>query len=189
MEIEKWEERYRLRERESEDYRSEPVKLVAETALKLTTGRALDLACGTGRNAIWLAKQRWKVTAVDGSPSAIEAVRRRAEDAGIQIDAKVADLEKWEFQIEPGKWDLICVCYYLQQDLFEPAKHGLAPGGVIISIVHIDLANEPEGQHRLRPGELIGYFRDLEILHTFEGKPDDPAHKRAVAEVVARKPK
>src|SRR4051812_36289406 len=157
MEIGKWDARYRSREREREDYASEPVKLVAETAKQLKPGRALDLACGTGRNAIWLAKQGWEVTAVDGAPAAIEAVGRRAEQFAVTINTRVADLEKREYQIAPGAWDLICICYYLQLDLFEPAKRGLAPGGVIISIVHVDLPGEPPGQHRLKPGELAGF--------------------------------
>ncbi len=188
MKIPDWEQRYRSRERELEDYASAPVKLVAETAKMLTPGRALDLACGTGRNAVWLATQGWSVTAVDGAAAAIEALGRRAQQAGVAVQVKVADLEKQQFRIEPGAWDLICICYYLQPALFEPAKRGLAPGGVIIAIVHIDLPGERPGQHRLRRGELAGYFRDLEILHSYEGRPDDPAHQREVAEIVARKP-
>jgi len=187
MEIWEWEERYRSREREKEDFAAEPVKLVKETAKKLKPGRALDLACGTGRNALWLAKQGWLVTGVDGAPTAIDTVRRRAEALGVVVEAKVANLEKREYQIEPNAWDLICICYYLQRDLFEPAKRGLVFNGIIIAIAHIDLPNEPTGQHRLKPGQLAGYFRNFEILHDFEGKPDDPAHQRAVAEVVARR--
>jgi tellurite methyltransferase len=150
-------------------------------------GRALDLACGTGRNALWLAQRGWKVTAVDGASAAIAVLLGRARELGVAVDASVADLEEWEYRIEPEAWDLICICYYLQRDLFEAAKSGLAPGGTMISIVHISAPGEPATEHRLLAGELAIYFRDMEILHYFEGQPEDPAHRRAVAEVVARR--
>jgi SAM-dependent methyltransferase len=188
MKISDWNDRYRLRLRVREDFASEPVALVVRFAKTLKRGRALDLACGTGRNAVWLAQQGWNVTAIDGAPAAIESLNLRAQENGVKVNAQVADLEAGEFQIRPGAWDLICICYYLQRDLFEPAKHGLAPGGVLISVVHLSENNEPATEHRLLPGQLIEYFRDMEILHSFEGLPDDPAHRRAVAEIVARKP-
>jgi SAM-dependent methyltransferase len=187
MDIQRWEERYRSKQRLPEDFATDPTALVARTAKALPVGRALDVACGTGRNALWLAQQGWKVTAVDGAPTAIEVLLGRARERGLSVEAVVANLEKWEYRIEPEAWDLICICYYLQRDLFEVAKRGLAPGGVIISIVHLSDPGDPATDHRLVSGELAGHFRDLEILHHFEGQPNDPAHHRAVAEVVARR--
>jgi SAM-dependent methyltransferase len=188
MEIRAWEERYRSRGRPAEDFATAPVPLLSGTAAKLSPGRALDLACGTGRNALWLARHGWSVTAVDGAPTAIEILRRRAQEHGLTVDAKVADLERGEFHIEPSAWDLICICYYLQRDLFESAKSGLAPAGVLLAIVHIAAPGEQPTNHRLGPGELAEYFRGWEILHHYEGLPSDPAHQRLVAEIVARRP-
>src|SRR5437868_2094340 len=102
----------------------DPTPLLVETAAKLKPGRALDLACGKGRNAIWLAEHGWRVTAVDRSSGAIPGV-----------DTHVADLEKHEFQIVEAAWDLIVVSYYLQRDLFERIKRGIAPGGIALVIV------------------------------------------------------
>jgi 2-polyprenyl-3-methyl-5-hydroxy-6-metoxy-1,4-benzoquinol methylase len=84
METNRWEERYHVRERPEEDFATAPTPLVVETASRVTPGRALDLACGTGRNAIWLAQNGWKVTAVDSSPTAIEILIQRATESGIQ---------------------------------------------------------------------------------------------------------
>jgi SAM-dependent methyltransferase len=182
-----WEERYRSRARSREDFAAEPLALVAQTAQHRKAGRALDLACGTGRNAIWLAQQGWEVTAVDGAPSALESLSRRAAECGVRVNTLIADLEKGQLCIEPESWDLICCCYYLQRDLFESAKRGLAPGGVIIVVVHLAEGEEPATNHRLLAGQLAEYFSDLEILHSFEGRPNDPFHRRAVAEIVARK--
>jgi tellurite methyltransferase len=139
-----------------------------------------------GRNALWLARHKWKVTAVDGSEAAIEILRERAARQGLRIDVRVADLESGGYRIEPGRWDLIAICYYLQLDLIDCAKAGLKPGGVLIVIVHIGEEGEPAGKHRLQPGELIRHFEGWEILHSFEGPPEDAAHKRSVAEVAVR---
>jgi tellurite methyltransferase len=188
MEICKWEERYRSRERAREDFASEPVPILAEIAGDLPPGRALDLACGTGRNALWLAQRGWKVTAVDGAPTAVETVLCRARELGLSVEARVADLEKWEFRIEPESWELICICYYLQRDLFEPAKNGVVPGGLLVCLVHITEGDEQPAEHRLGHGELAKYFDGWEILHHFEGASKDSLHRRPVAEIVARRP-
>ncbi len=188
MEIPGWDERYKSRLRAAEDLEATPTPLLTEAAMKLAPGKALDLACGTGRNALWLAEHGWSVTAVDGSAAAVEILRNRASDRGVMLDVKVADLERSEYQIEPSNWNLIAMCYYLQRDLFEPAKQGVVPGGILVSIVHITEPGEEPTAHRLRPGELETYFQGWEILHRREGKPNDTAHQRSVAEIVARRP-
>src|ERR1700681_4479954 len=127
MDIRGWDERYRSSQRPAEDLEAAPNPLLIETAQRLPAGKALDLACGTGRNALWLAEHGWSVTAVDGAPAAIEILRHRASERGLHIDAGIANLEKGEYRIEPSTWDLIAICYYLQRDLFEPAKQGVAP--------------------------------------------------------------
>jgi len=189
MEISEWNKRYRLREHAASDFESQPTPLLIETAMRLAPGKALDLACGTGRNAIWLAENGWDVTAVDGASEAIAALQARAKECGLKTKAAVADLDKGEFEIEPSRWDLIADCYYLQQNLFEPMKRGVKPGGIIISIVHISEAGQPQTPHSLRPGELEGLFKGWEILHRYEGLPQDAPHRRAVAEIVARRPR
>src|SRR5579859_6861959 len=120
MDLRGWDERYR-----SEDLEAPPTALLVDTAQRLPAGKALDLACGTGRNALWLAEHGWSVTAVDGAPAAIEILRQRAAERALQVDARVADLESGEYRIEPSTWDLIAISYYLQRDLFEPAKRGV----------------------------------------------------------------
>jgi tellurite methyltransferase len=188
MEIHDWNERYRLRERPEEDLGAAPTPLVVASASKLVPGRALDLACGAGRNALWLAEHGWEVTAVDGAHAAVEILKTRAAERGVKIKTVIADLEKGEFEIEPARWDLVAMCYYLQRNLFGPAQSGVAPGGILISIVHMSEPGEEDGPHRLRPGQLEQYFAGWEILHRREGKANDSAHRRAVAEIVARRP-
>jgi hypothetical protein len=127
------------------------------------------------------------VTAVDGSPSAIEILQKNAVEQGLGIDVRLADLEKGEYKIESESWDLIAICYYLQRDLLEPAKSGVVPGGVLMVIVHISEPGEEPTQFRMRPGELETYLDGWEVLHSYEGTPRDATHARAVAEIVVRK--
>ncbi len=198
MEIQDWEKRYRSRERATEDLQEAPTPLLVEAVECLTRDsnlpasakkprRALDLACGAGRNALWLAEQGWSVTAVDGSAAAIAILRERMAERGLNVEVRVADLERGEFPIERGAWDLVAILYYLQRNLFEAAKRGVAPGGVLIAIVHITEPGEESTPHRLQPGELDAYFSGWDILHRYEGKPRDTAHQRSVAEIVARR--
>jgi SAM-dependent methyltransferase len=186
MELRAWDERYRSGERVG-DLDAAPTPLLAETARLLAPGRALDLACGAGRNALWLAEHGWSVTAVDGSRVAIKILRQRASKRSFALDAKVADLEKGEYEVEPSRWNLIAICHYLQRDLFEPAKRGVVPGGVLIAIAHLTGLGEEPTPHRLRPSELEQYFKGWEILHYHEGTPSDSAHHRSIAEIVEDK--
>lgn len=189
MDIAGWNKRYETRERPAEDFTAAPTQVLISTAEKLNPGTALDLACGAGRNALWLAGHGWRVTAVDGAERAIETLRERAAAAALNIDARTADLTRGEFEIGTSTWDLIAICYYLQRDLFELAKRGLVEGGVLVSIVHITEPGEEPTGHRLKPGELVRYFAGWEILHSYEGTPYDSAHRRSVAEIVARRPR
>jgi tellurite methyltransferase len=188
MEIHEWNQRYRLKEHAISDLESPPTPLVVQTAEKLTPGKALDLACGAGRNALWLAEHGWDVTAVDGSSEAIKILRSRAEQRGIPIGTHVADLEKGEFEIELSGWDLVAITYYLQRNLFEPAKQGVKPGGILMAITHVAAPGQTPSPHSLRPGDLEAYFKGWEIIHRLEGISSDSPHRRPVAEIVARRP-
>lgn len=187
MRVTEWNERYRTRER-AEDFSAAPTPLLVETAQHLSPGRALDVACGTGRHALWLAERGWTAAAVDGSEVAIAALRSKAKQLGITVDARVADLANSGFSMEEAHWDLVLMCYYLQRDLFEPLKRAVVPGGLALVIVHIVEPGEQPTQTRLRTGELPGYFDGWEILHRYEGASRDPAHHRPVSEIVARRP-
>jgi tellurite methyltransferase len=183
-----WDERYRS----GEHLRDSPAPLIVRSIEKIHPGRALDLACGAGRHALLLAERGWRVTAVDASRVAIETVRRQARERHLEVDARVADLEKHELEIQPESLDLVCDCYYLQRDLFPAIRHGVRPGGMAIAIIHtVDDSpdvNPMNPDFLLQPGELRRFFARWDILHEFEGKPADAPHQRAVAEIVARRP-
>ena len=185
MSLAEWNARYRAGEQLFET----PAPVVVQFAEGLAPGAALDVACGPGRNALYLAGRGWRVTAVDGSPIAIDMLRERARARNLSIETRVADLERGEFEIQPEAYGLICDCYYLQRDLIPKMKTGLRPCGTIIVIVHLADADQPQGTPtRAYPGELRGYFNDWDVLHYYEGRPSESCHQRAVAEIVAQKP-
>src|SRR5688572_67533 len=148
--MESWDERYAGGKYSS----AAPHKLLVKLAGKLNPGKALDLACGTGRHAIFLAEKGWNVTAVDNSGVGIEIARQRAQEKGVQVDFRTADLEKGEFKIDPEAYDLICDFYYLERDLFPQMQAGVKVGGMIVSTIHIYGEGEEEGNFLLKEGEL-----------------------------------
>ena len=159
----------------------DPSPLLVDAADRLPPGRALDLACGAGRNTLFLASLGWRVTAVDRSAVAIGLVRERA--AGLAVDARAADLERGEFAIEPAGYDLICDFHYLQRGLFPAIREGLRPGGVFIGAIHLA---EPHraGRYVLRPGELRTFFDGWKIL--FYSESAEPGPHRPSARIIAR---
>jgi tellurite methyltransferase len=184
MDIAGWEKMYRSGERGREN---EPTALVVEIAGKLAPGRAIDLACGAGRNALYLAEQGWDVTAVDGSASATGLLRERAAERGLEVRTEVADLTDRAFALPEKHFDLVVIAYYLQRGLFPLAKAAVRPGGVVVAIVHTPEAGEAASDKRAAPGELRGFFGDWELLWCYEGVSRDAAHRRPVAEIAARK--
>ncbi len=184
MDIAGWEERYRSGASGKEDA---PTVLLVETAGKLPAGTAIDLACGAGRNALYLAERGWDVRAVDGSARAIELLQERSAARGLRVHMEVADLTAPSFTVRPDAFDLVVIAYYLQRDLFAKAKAAVRPGGLVLAIAHTPEPGETWSEKRARPGELREFFPDWEILWEYEGPSRDPAHRRPVAEIVARR--
>ncbi|HZT36302.1 MAG TPA: methyltransferase domain-containing protein [Bryobacteraceae bacterium] len=184
VDIAGWENLYRSGERGAED---QPTRLLIDVAAGLKPGSALDLACGTGRNALFLAGLGWKVTALDGSETAIRILRQRSAQRGLPVRAEVADLTSPEFSLPIAAYDLIVIAYYLQRDLFQKITPALRDHGLVLAIVHIPDPGEPPTGKRAAPGELRSIFNGWELLHDYEGPSRDPAHRRPVAEIVARR--
>jgi tellurite methyltransferase len=182
-----WDERYRKGEHAGD----EPHPLIVDFASKLVPGRALDVACGTGRHAIWLAERGWKVTAVDSSRVALEMLQERAREKNVMVETVLADLERNEFSLALESYDLIIVCNYLQRDLFPSIRAATRMGGVAIAIIAM-VDDDPNIRpmnpaYLLNPGELLAQFHGWELLHDFEGKPVGDSARRKTAEIIARR--
>jgi SAM-dependent methyltransferase len=120
--------------------------LVTETG-ELRPGRALDLACGEGRNAVWLAEQGWQVTGVDFSDVALAKARELADARGVEADWVQADLVG--HRPERRGYDLVLL-FYLQlpaaqrREIVHAAAEAVAPGGELLLVAH-DSSNLEHG--------------------------------------------
>ncbi len=128
-------------------WKGDPNQFLPPEVADLTPGTAVDLACGEGRNAVWLAKQGWTVTGVDFSDVGVEKGRKLAADNGVAATWVVADATTWE---PPASgFDLVAV-FYLQLPAEErrasmkTAVRSLAIGGTLLLVGH-DLLNLTEG--------------------------------------------
>jgi SAM-dependent methyltransferase len=168
---ERWDDRHQHGEIES----GEPdATLVAEVS-GLTPATALDVACGSGTNAIWLAQAGWQVTGVDWSAVALEKARARADEAGVSVEWIEADLLAW--MPPPSAFDLVTVLYlHLAPDerrvVYPAAARAVAPGGSLLVVGHdrenLGRGPGPQDPERLFTAAKLGVeletgFRDLVI--------------------------
>ena len=168
MKRETWDQKYA-----GADYvwSAEPNRFLVAELAGMAPGRALDLACGEGRNAVWLAQQGWSVTGVDFSGVAIAKAERLAESRGVDVEWVVADLLDYR---PPEGLDLVVV-FYLQVPADERllvlgrAAEALAPGGTLLVVAH-DLLNLTEGHGGPKepavlytPDDVVGDVPGLDV--------------------------
>lgn len=153
-----------------------------------SASRALDLAMGEGRNAVFLAKKGFVVDGVDISEVALRKAKRLAHDHGVSINTIIADLTK--YKIKQDYYSVILNFDYLQRDLIPQIKRGLKKGGVVVYENYtIDQLNNNQGfnirrDFLLNKGELRDLFKDFQILVYHEVNNG----KEAKASLIARKP-
>lgn len=145
------------------------------SASLLEGGRALDLACGSGREAVYLKSQGWLVTALDRLPDALQKGReleQRYTPRGVPIVWQIKDLESEppDFQ---HQFQLITLCFYLHRPLLPRLKEWLAPGGSIFietfTALHRARHKRPASdKHVLQSGELPTFFSGLSVSHYSE---------------------
>jgi 2-polyprenyl-3-methyl-5-hydroxy-6-metoxy-1,4-benzoquinol methylase len=139
-----WDQRYRGRELV---WTSEPNRFLVSETQSLTPARAIDLACGEGRNAVWLAERGWRVTGVDFSNVAIAKARQLEAARRVHVDWVVADL--LDYRHEPIGFDLVIV-FYLQvpagkrTTILRAAAAAVAAGGTFLLVGH-DSSNIERG--------------------------------------------
>jgi len=153
--------------------------------------RALDVACGAGRNAVWLTESGFQVDAIDISEAGLERARASAAARGLAVDWHYLDLEAG-LPADFGGYDLIVVIRYLNRDLLRELGARLRPGGFLLCEIHMatDAAviGPTSAEFRVAPGELPQLSKGLEILELEEGLFDDPDGRPvALARVVGRR--
>ena len=184
---ERWNARY-----ESGEYaaRTHPSPLLAAWLDRLPRGRALDAACGRGRNAIHLAANGYAVDAMDISDVALARARERADAAGVAVNWIEADLERSD--IARDMYDVIVIARFMHRPLIPRLIDALRPGGHIVYDHHyitpVEVGGPKSRRFRARPNELLERFRALRVLFYEEGIVADPDGGRmALARLVACK--
>ncbi|MGQ3685754.1 MAG: class I SAM-dependent methyltransferase [Candidatus Loosdrechtia sp.] len=180
-----WNERYNV---ETYVYQKEPADFLREHVDILPKGKALDIAMGEGRNAVFLAKNGFEVEGCDISEVAISKAYKLAEENGVTIHAFTADLET--YKLPENTYDVIICFYYLQRDLIPQIKNALKPGGVVVYETYT-LENLEHGfggpknrEYLLGQNELLRFFIDFQVIFYREIIINN---KKVVASIIARK--
>jgi SAM-dependent methyltransferase len=192
-----WDERYSGRD--GAMWRGRPNgRLLAEVA-DLAPGRALDVGCGEGADAIWLARSGWTVTAIDISEVALSRAREAAELVGAAVEWVCGDTLQSSFP--PGSFDLVSMQYpALPKAAGEAAARRLldtvCPGGLLLAVFH-DLDDEHREHMKSRgvdPADYVGADDLVQLLgddftvelHAVEPRIDPPPNNPHIADIVLR---
>lgn len=165
-----------------------PNRLLTDNRDLLTGGRALDVACGFGGNALYLASLGYRVDAVDVSTVALAHAQGEARRRGLQINLVQADLARW--QVPRSHYDLIVVFFYLNRELVPVLGAALRPRGLLFQANRnrhfMEIRPDFNPDYLLEPGELhrLASIAGLEILHHADPSPDR-VHD---SQIIARRP-
>jgi SAM-dependent methyltransferase len=172
----KWDARYR--EQDAAGGKPSPF-LVSLDPILPHTGRALDVAGGAGRHAVFLALRGLDVTIADISRVGLDLAEEEARRAGVRLTTVALDLEREP--LPEGPWDVILSFHYLNRPLFAAYPGLLSPGGRLL-VVHPTRSNllrhqKPSGQFLLEDGELPGLVPGLTVVRYEEGWLEEGRHE------------
>ena len=191
-----WDERYS--ERDGAMWSGRPNGRFLVEVANLTPGRVLDVGCGEGTDAIWLARRGWSVTAIDVSAVAVSRAREAAELAGVEIDWICGDVLQMTFPV--GSFDLVSMQYpALPKAAGEDAVRGLLdtvrPGGSLLAVYH-DLDDEHRKHMTSRGVDPADYVDADDLRHLLDGftveldtvepRIDPPPDHAYISDVVLR---
>ena len=161
-----WDEAYAGAEVEPE-----PSAVVVDAVSQLPPGRALDLAAGTGRHALWLSRRGWDVTALDFSAVGVAAGAAATRTAGEAVDWRLGDARVWSPGGQEPGYDLVLMAYVQLPDAARRAHQWLAPGGRLVVVGHAartEQAGAEQAGAEQAGAEQAGAPRDRRLLHTPE---------------------
>ena len=155
----------------------------------ITAGRALDIACGSGRNALFLAEKGFEVTAIDISSVALGRAEQRAVEKSLAVLWRQADLEN--YTLETTSYDLVVNIDYLQRPLLPAMRTALKIGGFIIFDTYLvdqqAIGHPKNPDYLLRHNELLDSFRDFRVLYYREGSIISDGERSFRAGIFAQK--
>lgn len=166
----------------------DPAPLLIQALPLLPRGRALDLAMGSGRHALFLAEQGYHVEGLDRDEASVAACQQAAAARGLRVVARCVDLEQHRLPV--GAYDVIlCLCY-LQRSLMPQIEAALAPGGVVVYETflvenHLRFGHPRHRDYCLEPNELRRAFPGLHVLYSREGISETGTY---LASLIAQRP-
>jgi tellurite methyltransferase len=156
---------------------------------QLPRGRALDIACGQGRNSLYLAERGIEVVAMDISGVALNEARKQAELKQLRIDWRQTDLEV--VRLDEAAYDLIVDFNYLQRSLIPDIKRAIKTGGHVVFETYLidqkEHGHPKNPDYLLRHNELLEHFREFRILCYREGKFSDDGEASYRAGIFAQR--
>jgi SAM-dependent methyltransferase len=169
----------------------EPNPFLRKHIRLLPRGKALDVAAGEGKNAVFLAEHGFDVEAVDISKIGLRKARKLAKVKGVKIKTFLADLD--HYPIEKERYDLITDFYFLDRRLIPRIKRGLRKGGRVVFETYLTeqsalgLVGPRNPEYLLKPNELLELFKGFRILFYREGILREGRKKKAIASLIAEK--
>lgn len=183
---EAWDSKYRAEGQSLPDF--DPLLLEARPHLPGLDGRAADVACGSGRNALCLARWGLDTVAIDYSPAALRLCSERAQAQGLALKTTCLDLESANMDLGDGVFDVVVVFNYLHRPLIPILKKCVRSGGIIVyktfTVDQLQFGSGPKNpNYLLKPRELSDLFSDFDqIVYREE------CSCQATASLVARRP-
>jgi 2-polyprenyl-3-methyl-5-hydroxy-6-metoxy-1,4-benzoquinol methylase len=169
----------------------EPNPFLKKHIRLLPKGKALDIATGEGRNAVFLAQNGFEVDAVDISEKGLKKAQKFAREKGVNINTFLVDLD--QYPIGKERYDLIADFYFLRRRLIPRIKKGLKKGGKVIFETYLlehrklGTGGPKQAKYFLKPNELLRLFKDSRILFYREGIFREGGKRKAVASLIAEK--
>ena len=157
----------------------------------LPKGRALDVATGEGRNAVFLAQNGFDVDAVDISQKGLKKAQKLAREKGVKINTFLVDLD--QYPIAKERYDLIANFYFLKRSLIPRIRKGLKKGGRVVFETYLlehktlGVGGPKQAKYFLKPNEPLRLFRNFRILFYREGIFREGGRRKAVASLIAEK--
>lgn len=184
-----WDERFR-----SGDYPQDPdpSPILRRYIGACPDGRALDVATGTGRNAVFLAEEGYRVDGIDQSREGLRIARRNATDSGVAERTNWIRADVPTYAFPEATYDVITISFYRAVDRFPDIKEALTPGGVLFVEHHLrssdSLQSGPSSdRYRFAANELLHACLDLTVLYYDERtETRDDGRSGAVVRIVAR---
>jgi SAM-dependent methyltransferase len=184
-----WDERFR-----NGDYpvAPDPSPVLRAFVDAFPTGRALDVATGTGRNALFLAERGYRVDAIDRSAEGLDLARAAAEERSVADRVTFERADATDYEFPAATYDVVTISFYRTLDRLADVKAALAPGGVLFYQHHLRTADDVDrgpgsDRHRFASNELLRACLDLTVLHYEEtGEVDEEGRESATVTIVAR---